>query len=56
MSRNNEELVNTPTYSSYAYDNSRIIYLDNNGNPTPALFLWLYFISGIIVYNLSPNS
>lgn len=56
MSRNREEILNSPTIPSYSTPTTRIIYFDNNDNPNPNLFLFLYYISSVMVYNLSPNS
>lgn len=45
-----------PSLVSYTTQGDRIIYLDNNGEPTPSMFMWLYFLSSVMVYNLSPSN
>lgn len=42
--------------ASVSETEQRIVYLDNNGQPSPAIFLWMYYVSSVIVYSLTPNN
>lgn len=45
-----------PNLISYTHGGDRVIYLDNNGDASPSIFLWLYFLSSVMVYSLTPNN
>lgn len=54
MSKNRQDLINSTSLTPFAQSGGRIIYLDNNGDPSPSIFLWLYSVSSLMIYNLSP--
>lgn len=56
VSRNGEELVNCPNLTMATNSGGKSIFLDYNGDPIPPLFSFLYYISSVMVYNLSPNN
>ena len=55
MTKNSKGLINAPSHSSLNRNNEKLVYLDCGGETSQETFLWTYFISSIIVYNLSPS-
>lgn len=53
MCKNKEKIINSPGISTKKSGNqNRIIYFDCSGDPHDEIFLWNYFLSSIIVYNI----
>ena len=55
MSKNTNALITSPSNLSKTRNNDRIIYFDSDGETSSEIFLWNYFISSIMVYNLNPH-
>lgn len=56
MSKSRQDLVNSCSLTPINQYGNKIIYLDNNGDPSPSIFLWLYTVSSAMIYNLSPTN
>ena len=55
MAKSSKPLVNSPAHNSKSRNGDRVIYLDTDGEPSSEIFLWNYFLSSILIYNLSPS-
>ena len=53
MCKNKQKIINSLAISTKTSGNqNRLIYFDCSGDPTDYIFLWNYFLSSIIVYNV----
>ena len=55
MTKNAKPVINSPAHNSRTRNGDRIIYFDSEGESTSEIFLWNYFLSSIMIYNLTPN-
>lgn len=53
MCKNKSKIINSPAIPTKTSANhTRLIYFDCSGDPTDSIFLWNYFLSSIVVYNI----
>lgn len=53
MSRSSQSPINSPTIITKTQrSQDRLIYFDCSGSPSNELFLWCYFLSSAVVYNI----
>lgn len=55
MSKKSSPIINSPAQSCLNRNGDRVIYFDGDGATSHEIFLWNYFLSSIIIYNLSPS-
>lgn len=52
MSKCSENIINSHPYRLGSDNSNNLIFFDCNGNVTNDTFLWVYFMSSVVVYNL----